>query len=117
MATVVFDSLDFWTQYDESMPEEPDGIGTAGVTAQLRIYPNPASGLLRIDLPDDNSYDLTLHNAVGAEVSRIHTEGRGTTELSVSNLPSGIYILQCRPKGGNRDGFVRRAKVVVEETE
>lgn len=113
VATVVFDSLDFWTQYDESTPEDPDGIGTAGVTAQLRVYPNPASDLLRIDLPDDGSYEVTLHNAVGAEVSRIHTEGRSTAEISVSNLPSGIYLLQCRPKGGNRDGFVRRVKVVV----
>lgn len=114
VAMVVFDSIDYWTQYDESAPEDPDGIGAAGMAAQLRVYPNPASGLLRIELPDDGGYEITLHNAVGAEVSRIHTEGRSSAELSVSDMPSGIYILQCRPKGGNRDGLVRRTKVVVE---
>ena len=114
MATVVFDSLDFWTQYDSTTPENPDGIGTSGVSAQLRVYPNPVRGLLHIDLPDDSPYTITLHNAVGAEVSRIHTEGRSSAELSVSNLPSGVYVLECRPKDVNRDGFVRRAKVVVE---
>lgn len=112
--SVVFDSLDFWYQYTDSTPENPDGVGDRTQVERLKVYPNPASGRLRIDLPDDGGYELSLHNAVGAEVSRIHTEGRSTVEISVSDLPSGMYILQCRPEGGNRDGFVRRAKVVVE---
>lgn len=112
--SVVFHGIDIWCPYSGTTPEDPDGIGTSSVTTQLRIYPNPASGLLHIDLPDDGGYELTLHNAVGAEVFRIHTEGRSTAELSASNLPSGIYLIECRPEVGNRDAFVRRAKLVVE---
>lgn len=113
--SVVFDSLDFWYQYTDSTPENPDGVGDRTQVERLKVYPNPASGRLHIELSEAGSrgYELILHNAMGAQVLRTTVTG-GTVDIDVHHLPAGLYTLSCRPEDGNRDGFVRRAKVVVE---
>lgn len=56
------------------------------VTAALSAYPNPATDVFQIAGPK-GSY--TLYNATGAIVQKIVG-----TEVSLANLPGGIYLLQ-----------------------
>ena len=111
--SVVFDSLDFWYQYTDSTPEDPDGVGDRTQVERLKVYPNPASGRLHIELSEAGSrgYELILHNAMGAQVLRTTVTG-GTADIDVQHLPAGLYTLSCRPKG--EDGTLLRTKFVKE---
>jgi cytochrome c peroxidase len=59
---------------------------------QMRVYPNPASDRLFVDLPSAG-FTLTVHSQDGRRV--LHTFVTGSTEVRVSEWPAGIYILQA----------------------
>lgn len=60
----------------------------------LKIYPNPSSDLLYIEHGIINSSTVTLQNIDGtALVYPTLDSSSQMTEIDVSNLPSGIYIL------------------------
>ena len=113
--TIVFDQLDFWYQYSPFPPEQHDAIELPRSTTQLQIYPNPARGLIHIELPTDNdSYIITIHNAIGKQVHRSQTSRTDRVDIPILNLSSGIYIIECKNKNSNEKGISHRAKVVVE---
>jgi hypothetical protein len=61
------------------------------------FYPNPASDILYVDLEriqnkTSGSYDIRLYNILGNMCRQTKAIG-GTVEISVSNLPGGIYFL------------------------
>lgn len=61
---------------------------------EIRIYPNPTKGLLKIDLPSLNGIDVTLrlHDSNGRLLIRKQAQEIGN-ELNLSAYPSGFYIL------------------------
>lgn len=110
---IVFDSLDFWYQYSDSTPEDPDAIQELATSGAIHVYPNPSDGRLFIELPEegDNRYNITIHNMLGAQVLRTFlTDDKNT--INVQHLPSGIYTLSCCPE--NKSGKVLRTKFVKE---
>ena len=112
---IVFDQLDFWYHYSPFLPEQHDAIQSTRPTAQLRVYPTPARGMLHIELPTDNdSHIITIHNAIGKQVYRSQTSVKGEIAIPVSKLPSGIYIIECKTENSNTKVISHRAKVVVE---
>ena len=79
--------------------DQPTDIQDSATGTALRIYPNPTSSLLFIDLtattlPDapDAPTALRLYNSVGQLVQSIaaHTS---TTTIDLSDLPADTYIL------------------------
>ena len=68
----------------------------------LSIYPNPVKGELQFDAKGlEENLPIAIYDAIGRQ---IHCEKAKANVVSVSNLPSGIYIL----KAGNRYGkFVK----------
>lgn len=69
--------------------------GVLGVTNQtesipLNIYPNPSSGLINIEFPN-NLGTLYIQNAVGKIVLEMKVEA-GTKKLDLSELPAGLYF-------------------------
>lgn len=83
-------------------------IDELGTTAPP--YPNPASDLLYLPLPDDMEHcNVTIYNMVGSSVySQPFTTG-GTLEILVRNLPNGIYLLRAES-----DGKTMHKKIVVK---
>jgi hypothetical protein len=71
----------------------------------LEIFPNPNTGEFRIR--SDQKIELTLTNAMGQEIRRTRIDER-ETEVSFSDLPSGVYFISGR--SGNQ---VVREKIVV----
>ncbi len=68
----------------------------------LRLFPNPATEMLTLELPAFIASDLTLEllNARGQTVQRIDTEQNSNTlRMNVSNLPSGLYWVKMQAKG------------------
>ena len=62
----------------------------------LKVWPNPVSGILHIQLPDSAKgiSQVTVRNLLGQVM--LQTENLPSTGLDVSALPSGMYLLQLR---------------------
>ena len=71
-------------------------------------YPNPASSFVNIHSGLINS-KLVLLSLTGKIIAQKYTNGKQVT-FNVSNLPSGIYILQKLNKGK----LVEVKKIIVE---
>jgi PKD repeat protein len=70
-------------------------------TGNIRIFPNPGSGLFTLDLNQANlnspSYDVKVYNILGELVHQSFKEidqGKLHEELDLQNLPSGAYYLR-----------------------
>ncbi len=84
-----------------------NGVGVnefEAVANDLRIYPNPANTVanVMIDLKQDAPVSISLINAVGEVVSQnsfnMHA-GVNTNAIDVSNLATGIYMLNIEIDG------------------
>lgn len=80
----------------------PDGIVEAKEGGILNLYPNPASNELYIQFPSHyaigKSFEVRIFNMQGALVCSKSISSRASQQiygLDISNLPKGMYILQC----------------------
>ena len=88
------------------MPSRQDSSETSVVEPQvkkhLKVYPNPVSGMLHIELPDSETgiAQITVCNMLGKVMLR--KENLSQPELEVTTLPAGMYLLQVRTSDGKR---------------
>ena len=72
-----------------------------GESETLRVYPNPTTGLLRLEL-DGREFDLIqISNMIGQEVHRT-TVVSETTTIDVSTLQAGSYTVSAIDASGER---------------
>ncbi|MCT4637548.1 MAG: T9SS type A sorting domain-containing protein [Bacteroidales bacterium] len=64
-----------------------------------KIYPNPVTDILNIELPTTGSYRVTVLNSIGDVVTQKTTQSVNTT-IDMSAYNSGIYIIKVTT--GNR---------------
>ena len=64
----------------------------------LKLYPNPTTGKVYIDLPGSGrgEADITVLNAAGQQVFRTSLQAYGRAEISLEKLTSGIYFMSIR---------------------
>jgi hypothetical protein len=79
--------------------------------ANLRLYPNPASTSVKMDvqLADNAKLDISILNTVGQTVystSVYGVSGNNTVELNLDNLTSGLYFYQI--KAGNSKAITKK---------
>ncbi len=90
-----------------------NATGTQDLTdnSLLSVSPNPTSGWLQISLPEGNTLEaLRVMDLSGKTVQNLELGAAASkTELNLSSLPKGMYVLQARCEGRV---FVK--KVVVE---
>ena len=73
----------------------------------MTVYPNPATNHFTVNMGNDEKASIQLFNIVGQQVySETFT---GSTNVSVANLRSGVYMLKV-----NQNGKVNTTKVVVK---
>ncbi len=67
--------------------------------ADVRIYPNPSSGVINIELLANNSeaVEVTMIDVLGALKKKITLQQ--SSKIDISNLPGGIYFMQVFQKG------------------
>jgi len=87
------------------------GTQEAAWGQSLRLFPNPTSGLISVDVPglSGNAAQLTARmlDVTGREVAAKLTQGGVTRlDLDLSGLSAGIYFLQLRDSAGR--GVMRR---------
>lgn len=91
-----------WTQPYGTI--EPDSV-TASISKvsepQIRLYPNPAHGLVTIELPSAEGGDLELYDNLGRCVEKIKIASGDTfTQYSTHHLRYGIFTLVLRTPSG-----------------
>jgi hypothetical protein len=74
------------------------------LVARVRIFPNPASDILRVSVDDANMNVLSQGEAViyssngQAVIRKPYTTG--TNDFYINNLSTGLYFLRLLPKSG-----------------
>jgi hypothetical protein len=68
---------------------------------QVRIFPNPATDYMDIQLPEmpKGVVILTLHNAFGKPLKTQTYEGAQSLHFELGDMPNGIYQLHINQKG------------------
>lgn len=63
----------------------------------LKVYPNPVSSVLNINLENESSVSIIISDVLGKIVL---AEASQTNSISVANLTSGIYFLSVKTQSG-----------------
>lgn len=96
------------------VPEKDEGDEVLAIRSPdlLRIFPNPVSGIVMIDLVNqemNGPLEALLRDLSGKPVQKDTVIlQNGKTQLDVRSLPSGMYILELQ-----KDGKVMRHKLIV----
>ncbi len=80
---------------------------TETTTLQAKLYPNPTTGTLTIELPGGQGGNIVLYNLLGQKVFHSPINGSQTT-LNI-DLPRGVYIYRIEA-----GGKVSNGKLMVE---
>jgi hypothetical protein len=88
------------------------GIGSnTAERSELNIYPNPVTGIARINYSSMNVTTLELYNNLGQKVAVVNTSGSGVKELEIDfkklKLENGIYYVKATV-----DGKVAQQKII-----
>ena len=71
---------------------------TATAELNVSLFPNPNNGQFQIDLGKETSATVSLFSTTGALVHQQRLKQR-FNELEVSQLPSGLYLVQVEAEG------------------
>jgi hypothetical protein len=82
---------------DSQMVTRTDPTLTGPTSVDIAILPNPATGLLTIQLPFDRTYEVRIVNTLGATM-QIRHNARSSIPIDVSHLARGIYFVQIIDK-------------------
>lgn len=86
--------------YCDSVTVSLQGTNVANVLANsLKIYPNPSSGKVNINLPSTNEVSFEVVNTLGATVYAETKTGNSQYQLDFSNLNNGVYFIATKQSG------------------
>lgn len=80
------------------------------LNAALEVYPNPAHSQVIISPPFQESYKLTMINLYGQTLA-VKEQLRGETELDITAIPKGLYVLVLE----NEQGHILSSKKFIKE--
>jgi len=69
------------------------------IVNDIRIYPNPASDFIQLELPDLTIEEMSVYDVRGVEVWRGEADLRDTYSLDISSFASGVYLLKMEGEG------------------
>jgi type IX secretion system substrate protein len=78
--------------------------------ADIYIYPNPASNFLTVTANGISNLDFTFYNIMGEKVQLPVTIRSGQTELDVSHLPSGLYLLAIEQDNNT----IKKERIIIQ---
>jgi hypothetical protein len=85
------------------------GLDEAFGKQQISLSPNPLVDVARLQLNENERYNLSIRDISGREV-RQYLQVSGVVEIARGNLPAGIYMLQIV----NERGEVNNSKITVK---
>jgi hypothetical protein len=72
----------------------------------LSVYPNPTNGIIYLTGNTGNTLDVSISNDLGQTVKWVQGV---STQLDISELPAGIYIMNARDR---QNGKTYRSKII-----
>lgn len=91
-------------------PETPNSI-TVTQSNRFEIYPNPASGFIKIDTDLKEIVNISIYTLSGILVKTLDLQSISNT-IDISDLKEGVFIL----KASNYNGIVLDKKVFIVKT-
>lgn len=90
----------------------PDNSSVPGVSANdvVRVYPNPASGSIYIDVLQGTDMTCKLINVSGQVVAVKAL--KGAEQIDITHLPGGVYFYAIEDSNGNT---LQREKLVISK--
>jgi hypothetical protein len=82
--------------------------GTEDITNGFMVYPNPAKGVLFVNLEQSQTGILTVKDALGREILREKISGN-QQKINIAFLPLGTYFLVLKTENG-REAMVKFIK-------
>jgi hypothetical protein len=83
------------------------------ISQQLTFYPNPSNGKLWLSFPtDEGNNAVCIYSTEGRFILQKQAGNSAKSELDLSGLPAGIYILEMRNGTG-----IRRNKLIINNGE
>lgn len=75
--------------------------------SSFKVYPNPASEAIHLDISGLNEAPETVHvrNALGQTVKTIFVEEEDEININVDALPAGVYMLRLVRNGSNAESL------------
>ena len=64
----------------------------------IKLYPNPATDVVKIELPGNGSYTIEVYNIAGQLVASQPAIAK--TTIATDNLANGIYLVKIKNAGG-----------------
>ena len=101
-----YNGVQSWTS--GACPDTNTTAPTIDALQQIRAYPNPAQGVLWVEAQGLQQGDLYLTDITGKLVFSSVVNTTGTTQVDISQLGTGLYILTVHSAGK-----VHRSKVQV----
>ena len=81
-------------------------------TNPVKVYPNPTTGIVTFDLPDDgNTYTVQFYSMVG-QMNFSQTINNTSNVINIGSLDPGIYLIRMTD---NATGIVYQTKIVKSE--
>lgn len=77
------------------------GINDFNLNENIKIYPNPTSGIFTIQSSYDNSVSVQLFDVLGKQVLKSYTINKGLNIINASDLSKGIYLLKLNNELGS----------------
>jgi hypothetical protein len=81
------------------------GLNQAMGNVMANVYPNPAQNNLTINFTSAAKTSIKLRNLIGEEVITTEVQNQNTTQLDISKLTPGVYMLELNNSNGK---FVKR---------
>jgi len=94
--------LNKWGQvYAEGFAYSATGIGQEGINSLFKIYPNPTSGIVQVELTDQaqDEFRIRLMDLNGKLVYETECQGK-LCEINLE-LPGGMYLMNIESAGGS----------------
>ena len=83
----------------------------APADSSVRIFPNPAADVLKIESRNAGVYQVKLYNRLQKIVRTAKSVNAEPLQINVKDLPEGLYFLQISDVNGN----VTRKRVIVKK--
>jgi hypothetical protein len=102
-------TADIWNQnlnqmintVNAAIESNPQSIGSDWLVENgISVYPNPTAGDINVNLGTADALDgITLRNTLGQAVKSISTNGLQRMNISLTEIPSGIYHMEFQKDG------------------
>lgn len=68
------------------------GTDLEPLQSQVKIYPNPTSGIVNVSTNSSNTTQVKVYNTQGSEVLSVY--GKSNIKVDLSNLSQGVYFIK-----------------------